>query len=39
MICEHCKKDKQDARFESYTETFICDSCLFDLKQQENNED
>ena len=27
MICESCNKDKEDVRFESFTETNICDKC------------
>ena len=34
-ICEKCKKDKKDTRFESYCECFICDSCLAKLKEKD----
>lgn len=33
MICEHCLKNK--GRFEAYTESNICDKCLYDLKYDE----
>lgn len=31
--CEHCNKNKKDSRFESITETNICDRCLKEVKQ------
>jgi len=35
MICESCNKDKEDVRFESFTETNICDKCLYEIKQKD----
>lgn len=35
MICENCNKDKKDTRFEGYTETNICDNCLYKIKMKE----
>lgn len=32
LICEVCKKIKEDVRFESSFEGFICDECLFEVK-------
>jgi len=36
MICEHCGKNKKDTRFESFTESNICDECLYKLKSEIN---
>ena len=37
LICEHCKKHNNFTRFESYTETNICDGCLIKVKEKDDN--
>lgn len=36
--CESCATKKADVRFESWTETYICDSCLADLKKHNDRD-
>ena len=39
MICEICKKDKPDTRFEGWAESFICDICLLEQKRKSAEQD